>query len=178
MRASQSGAPTFGAWCARGDRERFREKCFHREFVGNAAGRDLAKQLHAKPKERTAVAVFAARIESSGAFGEPLLPRRANLDFKQPYAVRTNFVLMGNAGGAKHDGERTELGILPAVALAVMAIEKQCEEGELVGVHGQLARSGVTQIGKDSATLLALAVDGAEEIARSHVLSVGHSVSH
>jgi hypothetical protein len=177
MRASQSGAPTFGAWCARGDRERFREKCFHREFVGNAAGRDLAKQLHAKPKERTAAAVFAARIESSGAFGEPLLPRRANLDFKQPYAARTNFVLMGNSGGAKHDGEWAELGILPAIAFAVMPIKKQGEKREFVRVHGQLARSGVTQIGEDGAALFALAVDGAEEIAGSHVLSIGHGVN-
>lgn len=172
------GVPASGARRARGDRKHFREKSFHREFVGNSAGRDLAEQLHAEPKERTTADVFAGGIESGGAFGEPLLPPRANLDFKQPYAARTDFVLMRDAGWAKHDGERAELGILPAVAFAVMAVKKQGEEGEVVGVHGQLARSGVTQIGEDGATLLALAVDGTEEIARAHMFSVGHVVSH
>jgi hypothetical protein len=172
------GVPASGARRARGDRERFREKSFHGEFVRNTAGGDLAEELHAEPKERATADVFAGGIESSGAFGEPLLPRRANLDFKKPDTARTNFVLMGDAGGAKHDGERAELGILPAVAFAVMPIKKQGEEGEFVRVHRQLARSGVTQIGKDGAAMLALVVDGAEEIACAHVFSAGHSVSH
>jgi len=172
------GVPAFRAGRARGDRESFREKSFHCEFVGNAAGRDFAEELHAEPKERASADVFAGGIESDGAFGEPLLPRRANLDFKKPDTARTDFVLMGNAGGAKHDGERTELGILPAVAFAVMAVEKQRKKRKLMRMHRELARSSVAQIGEDGATLLTLAVDGTEEIACSHVLSVGHSVSH
>ena len=173
----ERGVPGFGARPARTDGESLCKKSIHSEFVGSAAGSDLAKELYAEPEERAAADVFAGSIESRGAVGKPPLPGRANLDFKKPDAARTNFVLMGNAGGAKHDGERAELGILPAVAFAVMAIQKQRKKRKLVRVHREFARSGVTQIGEDCATLLALAVDGTEEIACSHVLSVRHVVS-
>ena len=42
-------------------------------------------------------------------------------------------------------------------------------------MHGELAGSGMAQIGENGATLLALALDGAEEAARAHVLGSGRA---
>src|SRR5215472_16508568 len=78
---------------------------------------------------------------------------------------------MGNTGGPEHDAEGTELRLMPAVALAVLTVEKQGNKREFVRVHRELARRRVTHIGENGAALLAFAVDGAEEVACPHMLS-------
>ena len=174
--------------CARGKGEDFGEEAFDSESIENGRSFDFAKELHGKPKKRAAADVVARSVESSGTIGEALLPEGAKLDFEKADAAGTDFVLMRNAGGTEHQGKWSVLSLAAATALAVMAIEDECEKSKLVRVLGKLAGRGVAHVGENGAALLARAVDGAEEIARAHVLSwrrggsgnirVGCSVRH
>lgn len=151
--------------------ENLRQETFDHEIAGYGRRLDFAEKLQAKPKQRAAADFVAGRIEGRGAIRKTFLPRRAKLDFVQANATRADFVLMGNAGGAKHKREGAELGLAAATALGVEAVKQQSEKRKFMRMHGELAGNGVAQIGENGAALLALAVDGAEEIARAHVTS-------
>lgn len=153
--------------------EDFCQEAFDREIVGYRRRLNFAEKLQAEPEQRAATNFVARSVEGGGAIGKTLLPSRAKLDFVQADAARADFVLMGDARGAKHECERAVLGLPAAVALPVKPVEEQSEKREFMRMHGELAGNGVAQISKDSAALFALAVDGAEEIARAHVLAGG-----
>ena len=100
----------------------------------------------------------------AGAFGEALLPRRAELYVEKTQTAGRDFILMRNAGGAEHDGHGSKLFELAAVAFAVKAAEEQAEEGEIVGVHGEFAGNGMAEIAEHGAGMFDAVADGAEEL--------------
>lgn len=167
------GVAAFGMIHARGAKQNLRKQAFDGEFVCDSGCLDFAKQLHAQPKERAAGDIVARSIEGGGTLSESLLPRGAQLDFKQANAARPDFVLVGNARGTEHKRKRTELRLLAAIAFTVMAFEQQGKERQFVGVHWEFAGSGVAQVGEDGAALLVPGPNGSEEAARAHVLAGG-----
>jgi hypothetical protein len=80
---------------------------------------------------------------------------------------------VGNAGGAKHDGEWVELRFPAAVALAIVAFEQKREKRKLMGMSGEFAGDRMAQIGEDGTALLTFALYGPEEMTRPHVLGIG-----
>ena len=192
---------------ARGKREDFGEKAFDGEILGRGRSFHFAQELHGKPKQRTAGDVVTRGVESGGgAIGEALLPCRAKPDFEKSDAAGANFVLVRNACGTEHEREGAVLTFATAAALAVVAVEHhtrvkkasscEClafrqqahELQQLLRWAGKLAGRRVAHIAENGAGLLAGAVDGAEEVARAHVLGrkrgrggnicVGCSVRH
>lgn len=157
--------------------ENFREKAFDREIVGHGRRLNFAEELQAEPKQRAAADLVPRSIKFGGAVGKAFLPARAKLNFVEVDAARADFVLMGDTRGTKHECERAELGLPAAIAFAVVAVEKQSKKREFMRMHGQLAGNGVAEIREDGAALLALAMNGAVEIARAHVLAGGRGGS-
>src|SRR5215472_1984958 len=83
---------------------------------------------------------------------------------------------MRNASGTKHQSERSELRVLPAVALAVQPIQQQGKKREFVRVHGELAGSRMAQVREDGVALLPPTLNCAKEAAGAHVLAGGSPV--
>ena len=172
----------------RGKGENFGEKAFDGEVIASGRSFDFAKELHGQPKQRAAADVVARSVHSGRAVGEAFLPLRAKLDFVKADAARADFVLMRNAGGTEHQSKWSVLPFTAAAALAVMSVKHHGEKGKLMRVLRELARRRVTHVGENGAALLARTVDGAEELARAHVLGrrrgcpgnicVGCSVRH
>lgn len=100
------------------------------------------------------------------------MPAWPKLDFEEAQAARPNFVLVGNASRAEHDGEGSVLGFLAAVAFTIVAFEQQRKKRKLMRVGREFAGDRMTKIGEDGAALLALALYEAEETAGAHVLAV------
>jgi hypothetical protein len=172
---------------ARGLRKDFGEKAFDGEILGRekfppreraswrakTADRRRCRRAGCRARRNNRRGAFATRGEARSRKGE----RRG-----------ADFVLMRNACGTEHEREGAVLTFAAAAALAVVAVEHQSEKGKLMRVAGKLAGRGVAHISENGAALLADAVDGAEEVARAHVLSrrrgrggnicVGCSVRH
>lgn len=158
---------------ARREGKNFGEEAFDGKIIARRSSFNFAKELHGEPKKRAAADVVAGHVQRGGAVGKALLPRRAKLDFVKAHTAGADFILMRNTRGPEHDAEGAVLGLLPATALAVQAVEEQSDKREFVRMHGELARSGMANVCEDGAALLAFAVDGAEETARAHVLKGG-----
>lgn len=155
---------------ARSKGENFCEEAFDGEIVGHRGCFDFAEKFHAEPKQRSAAEIFAGSVHGGGAISKALLPGVSKLDFKETQAAGADLILVWNACRPKHDGERTELRLPAAVPFAVVAFEKQGKKGKFMRVHRELAWREMAQIGEDSSTSLALAVDGAEKTAGAHAL--------
>ena len=91
---------------------------------------------------------------------------------------------MGNSGGTKHDGEGAVLSLPAAIAFSIQAVEEQREKRELVGMHGEFAGNGVTQVRENGAALFAPGMDGTVEVSSAHArvacergVSFGHGNS-
>ena len=153
-----------------GEAGEFGEKAFNTEGVGTFGDEGFPKQIHAKPEERPAARVLAAARKGTGAFRDALLPEGAEFDVEETQAAGSDFVLVRNARGAEHQGQWRELFVLTAVAFAVVAAEKQAEEGQLVRVDRELARDGMAEIAKDGAGIFDTIAYGAKELAASEGL--------
>lgn len=139
---------------AGGEAGEFSEQAFDAEGIGILGGEGFAEEIHAEPEERAATRVFAAVSERARAFGDALFPARTEFDMEETQAARSDFVLVGNAGGAEHQGHRRELFLFAAVAFAVVATKEQAKEGQFVGMHGELAGDGMAKIAEDRAGVL------------------------
>ncbi len=112
-------------------------------------------------------------FEISGALRKELAPTGAKFDVEETQAARSNFVLMRDAAGAKHQGHRGELFRLAAVTLSIKAAEEQAEERHIMRVHGQLARGGMAEIAEDGGGEFDAMAYGAEELAAMKALFAG-----
>ncbi|HEX8837487.1 MAG TPA: hypothetical protein VF748_11165 [Candidatus Acidoferrum sp.] len=169
------GVPAFALERAAGAREQFGKQAFDGELIKGAEGLYFAEELHTEPEQRAADDVVPGSVQSGGAIGEALSPGGADLDLVKANAARPDFVLMGNARGPEHNAERSVLALVAAVAFTIQTVEHEGEKGEFVRMHGELAGSGMAQIGENGATVFAFALNCAEEAACAHVLGGGRA---
>jgi hypothetical protein len=110
----------------------FGKNAFDTERIGLFGGKRFAKEIHTEPEQRASAGVFAAAFEVPGAFGKAPLPSWTEFDVKETQAPGADFILMGNAGGPKHDRHGRKLFALAAVAFAIETAEEKSEEREFV----------------------------------------------
>ena len=139
--------PAFVLERAGGEREQFAEQAFDSELIKHAGSLYFAEEFHTEPEKRAAADVVSGSVQSGGAIGEALLSGGADLDFVKANAARPDFVLMGKARRPEHKAERSALA-LAALAFAIQTVEQEGEKGEFMRMHGELAGSGMAQIGE------------------------------
>jgi hypothetical protein len=83
---------------------------------------------------------------------------------EEPQATGRNFILVRYASGPEHQRHRRKLLLLSAIEFAVKTTEQQTEKGQIVRMHGQLARNRMAQIAEDRPGTLQAVADGAEEL--------------
>ena len=111
--------PVFLLARARGEREYFGDQALDREIIDGGGSLYFAEEFHTEPEQRAAANVVSGRVQSRGAIREAFLPPGADLDFVKANATGPDFVLMGNARGPEHEGERPILALAAAVAFGI-----------------------------------------------------------
>lgn len=165
--------PAFVPERAGGEREQFAEQAFDPELIKHAGSLYFAEEFQTEPEQRAAADVVSGSVQSGGAIGEALSPGGADLDFVKANAARPDFVLMGKARRPEHKAERSVLAVTAAAAFAIQTVEQEGEKGEFMRMHGELAGSGMAQIGENGVTLFAFALNCSEEAACAHVSGWG-----